>query len=95
MIYRRKNSSFEDTFDTEQNNWPIVQTNTSSKQLKKEKKAARKNRKNKKHENHNSIVLTEPDSRADENNDNVLKSGTYLLLSILISMICSLLFSMP
>ncbi|XP_011143262.1 ubiquitin carboxyl-terminal hydrolase 45 isoform X1 [Harpegnathos saltator] len=75
-ILKRKNSGFEDTFDTmntQQRDWQT--TDTSWKQLKKEKKAARKNRKNKRHENHNnSSILTEPNNPVEENNDSVLKS---------------------
>lgn len=54
-------------------------SDTSWKQSKKEKKAARKNRmlfRNKRHENHNnSNMLMDPNNPAEENNDNVLKSG--------------------
>jgi len=78
LIHRRKNTEFEDTFDMMNIQQRDCQTSdTPWKQLKKEKKAARKNRKNKRHENHNnSNVLLDLNNPTEENNDNVLKSGT-------------------
>lgn len=82
-MHRRKNSGFEDTFDTmnaQQCGW--LTSDTPWKQLKKEKKAARKNRKIKRHENHNnSSILMEPNNPVEENNDSVLKSGIILFIS--------------
>lgn len=84
LMYRRKNSEFEDAFDMMNIQQRDCQTtDTSWKQLKKEKKAARKNRKLKRHENHNnSNMLMDLNNSAEENNDNILKSGiTFSLLS--------------
>lgn len=80
LIHRRKNSEFEDAFDMMNVQQRDYQTSdTPWKQLKKEKKAARKNRKNKRHENHNnSNALVDLNNPAEENNDNVLKSGIAL-----------------
>lgn len=87
LIYRRKNSEFEDAFDMMNIQQHDCQTeiwkseDTPWKQLKKEKKAARKNRKNKRHENYNnSNALMDLNNPAEENNDNVLKSGIALFL---------------
>lgn len=81
LIYRRKNSEFEDAFDMMNIQQRDCQTSeTSWKQFKKEKKAARKNRKNKRHENHNNSNMLMDLNNPEENNDNVLKSGITLFL---------------
>ncbi|KYN45451.1 hypothetical protein ALC53_00009, partial [Atta colombica] len=86
-LLKRKNSEFEDAFDMMNIQQHDYQTeiwkseDTPWKQLKKEKKAARKNRKNKRHENYNnSNALMDLNNPAEENNDNVLKSGIALFL---------------
>ncbi|XP_054002598.1 ubiquitin carboxyl-terminal hydrolase 45 isoform X1 [Hylaeus anthracinus] len=71
-VLKRKNSGYDDPFDTMEK---YVSSTPSKYQLKKEKKAARKNRKNKKQEIHGHIESASNRSNIiEEHNGNILES---------------------